>query len=209
MARQRIRIRFCKDGDLRLIGHRDLLRAFERLLRRCGLALKMSEGYHPKPRISFPSALSLGVRGLDEVMEFELTEPVAAHELKASLSRHAPPGLSIGDVQVRPAEAGKARVHHTVYELPLPEQRRVAAAAAVESWLARSTWPVQRDGSHRTLDVRQAVDRLELSGDVLRMRLSVSGDAQVRPAEVLAALGLDDLLQMGFPLTRTAVEVRS
>ena len=62
MIRQRVRIRFPKQDDLRLISHRDLMRAWERLFRRAGVALSMSEGFHPKPRMSFPSALAVGHR---------------------------------------------------------------------------------------------------------------------------------------------------
>ena len=62
--RQRVRIRFRKSGDLRLIGHRDLVRAWERAFRRAALPLGMSEGFHPKPRMSIPAALGLGIEGL-------------------------------------------------------------------------------------------------------------------------------------------------
>ena len=72
--RQRVRIHFQKVGDLRWISHRDLVRVFERIFRRAGLKLSMSEGFHPKARMSFPSALALGIAGQDEVMDVELAE---------------------------------------------------------------------------------------------------------------------------------------
>jgi hypothetical protein len=53
----------------------------ERLFRRAGLRLGMSEGFHPKPRLSFPSALAVGIEGLDEVMELELAQTYSADEL--------------------------------------------------------------------------------------------------------------------------------
>ena len=74
MVRLRVRIRFSKQGDLRLIGHRDLMRCLERVFRRAGLALGFSQGFHPKPRMTFPLALAVGIEGLDEVMEVELAE---------------------------------------------------------------------------------------------------------------------------------------
>ena len=92
MVRQRVRMRFCKQGDLRLIGHRDLMRCLERLFRRAGLPLAMSQGFHPKPRMTFPSALALGIEGVDEVLELELTESPPAEELLQRLTPHAPPG---------------------------------------------------------------------------------------------------------------------
>ena len=60
MLRRRIRIRFRKIDDVRQISHLDLIRTMERLFRRAGLQLGMSEGFHPKPRMSFPSALNVG-----------------------------------------------------------------------------------------------------------------------------------------------------
>ena len=81
---QRLRIRFRKEGDLRWISHRDLVRTVERLCRRAELALRMSEGFHPKPKMSFPSALALGIEGRGEVMELELVEPVEPQQLLAA-----------------------------------------------------------------------------------------------------------------------------
>src|SRR5687768_9350816 len=98
--RQRIRIRFRKEGDLRLISHRDLLRTLERLFRRAELPLGMSEGFHPKPRMSFPSALAVGIAGADEVMELELSQERTAEELLAVLTPHLPPGLAINSLEV-------------------------------------------------------------------------------------------------------------
>ncbi len=74
VIRQRVRIRFTKLDDLRWISHRDLIRLWERLLRRCGVALSMTEGFHPKPRLNFPSALAVGIAGADELLELDLAE---------------------------------------------------------------------------------------------------------------------------------------
>ena len=50
-VRDKIRIRFRKGGDLRLLSHHDLMRSFERMLRRAALPLRNSQGFHPKPRL--------------------------------------------------------------------------------------------------------------------------------------------------------------
>src|SRR5260221_11475364 len=102
MVRRQVRIRFCKHGDLRLLGHRDLARAWERVFRRAGVDLRMSEGFHPKPRLSFPSALAVGVSGADEVLEAELTCPWPTDEVAAALARCAPAGLTVTTVELLP-----------------------------------------------------------------------------------------------------------
>ena len=91
--RQRLRLRFSKQGDLRWISHRDLARAMERMVRRAGLVLRMSEGFHPKPKMAFPSALAVGIAGRAEVMELELACPADPDEVATRLNSQAPPGL--------------------------------------------------------------------------------------------------------------------
>ena len=207
MIRQRVRIRFCKDGDLRLIGHRDLVRTFERLLRRCGVALSMSEGFHPKPRMSFPSALALGVEGLNEVMEAELAEPLSAEELKQRLEAHAPPGLTINDVSLLPPGTRKAQARTASYELPVAHERQPALRESVRELLSRESCMLTREGASRPIDVLGGIDRLQLEDGVLRMRLKVTDQADVRPTEVLHRLGAEDLVEHRFCLRRTDVEV--
>jgi radical SAM-linked protein len=108
--RIRYRIRFAKTGLLRWISHRDLARLWERLVRRAELKLSMTEGFHPKPRIGFPSALALGVEGLNEVVELELAEELKVNELFDRLQSDEQPGLEILSVVRLPGGFGKAQL---------------------------------------------------------------------------------------------------
>src|SRR5207253_3923437 len=89
----KVRFRFRKSADLRLLSHHDLMRTFERLLRRAEMPVRQTRGFHPKPRLVFALSLPLGVVGCEEVGELELDEPLAPEEVHARLARHAPPGL--------------------------------------------------------------------------------------------------------------------
>ena len=64
-----------------------------------------------------------------------------------------------------------------------------------------------REGASRPIDVLGGIDRLQLEDGVLRMRLKVTNQADVRPTEVLHALGAEDLADSRFCLRRTDVEV--
>ena len=55
----KVRIRFRKSGDLRLVSHRDLMKCFERILRRAALPIHVSQGFHPMPRMVFGMPLAL------------------------------------------------------------------------------------------------------------------------------------------------------
>lgn len=209
MIRQRVRIRFRKEGDLRLISHRDLVRTFERLFRRAGLRLSMSEGFHPKARMSYPSALALGIEGRDEVMEFELAEHVHAGDLIERLSSQAPPGLTVFDVRLLEPGAGKAHVCQATYAIPVPESLHECLAERICRFTEQSSYLVRRDGRSEPVDLKAGVDHLDFCDGVLQFCLHMDRQCSVRPREVLEALELADLEYDGYYLTRTEVELAS
>src|SRR5437867_8333000 len=89
----KFRIRFRKAGDLRLVSHHDLMRCFERMLRRAELPFHSTEGFNPHPRMAFALSLPLGVVGTDEVVELELNEALPPAGVQQRLARQARPAL--------------------------------------------------------------------------------------------------------------------
>lgn len=204
---QRVKIRFSKQGDLRMIGHRDLLRTLERLFRRAQFNLAMTQGFHPRPRMSFPSALGVGVAALDEIMELELDQPYDADEVLGRLRSHTVPGLEFQSVEILTPDERKAQVTSTTYAFPVPEDRQAATARAIEQFLAEREHLIERANRTLPVDIRPGVERLELCGATLQMTLGTAREASVRPRDVLEVLGLADLEQQGCYLTRTEVQL--
>lgn len=216
--RDRFRIRFAKTGLLRWIGHRDLQRLWERLLRRADLRLSMSAGFHPKPRINFPSALALGIEGLDEVVEIELAQTIDAAELRRRLIADNQPGLEIGEVQLAarlqpdgtadpafPAQA-KARLHSSVYEITLPPAVELQAVdAAIAQAKQQAVITIQRRDKPVTAEIATAYPRLERCGHTLHLTHVDAAGATLKPTELLDAIGLADLTQSGAIIRRTKV----
>lgn len=207
MVRQRVRIRFCKQGDLRLIGHRDLVRSMERLFRRAGLRLGMSQGFHPKPRMSFPSALAVGIEGLDEVMELELAELCTAEELSRRLAQHPLPGLTFSSIEPLAPGEKKARIRSASYRIAVPPQRLDEVNDRLSRLSSATTWMVERPGKSAAIDLRPDLEQISLHDGVLQMRLK-NREGGAGPRDVLAALGLSDLEEQGVYLTRTEVELQ-
>lgn len=77
----RLRIRFSKIGKIRFTSHRDTARIWERGLRRAGLPVAYSEGFTPRPRISFGLALPTGYESEAEYLDVELDEEDAGSGL--------------------------------------------------------------------------------------------------------------------------------
>jgi radical SAM-linked protein len=205
--RQRMRIRFTKHGDLRWLSHRDLMRTWERLFRRADVPLGMTEGFHPKPRMNFPSALAVGIAGDDELLEVELSEDWPAERLSAAIAAQAPPGLEIRGVEWMSAGSKKAQAAGVAFAVEVPEPRRAAAAERIAAFLADTTHEIAREGRSTPLDLRRLVTTMGLEGGTFKMRLRVDREGSARPREVLAAVGLDDLELEGYSLTRTQVEI--
>lgn len=206
-AASRLRIRFAKQGDLRLVSHHDLMRCLERVLRRAGLPMAHSQGFNPRPKYSFPSALALGIEGRREVLELELEEPMPPVEALRRLAEVAPPGLEF--LEAEPAPGRAARVEAVSYRVDLPADRLAAADEAVAELLGREHCPYVRRKPDRdiTLDLRPFL--LSVSVDpaegALRLRLKVEPGGSARPEEVLDVLGLRDLVADGAVLVRTDV----
>lgn len=183
---------------MRLIGHHDLARVWERTFRRAGIVLRMSEGFRPKPRMVFASALAMGVVGADEPLDVELAEPRSADEIRTLLSGRLPEGLRIKSVEVLPADAPKPRAVRVTFEASVPADRqrsvaqRIAQAAAVQAAGERAT---------------AFVEEIALVGGRLRFAARVTPEGTTRPRDLLAWLGLDDLDEQGLFLTRTGVEL--
>lgn len=80
------RLFFNKYDDMKYISHLDLLRVMDRLLRRSGVPIKYSQGFHPRPKISLGNPISLGTEAFNEPMDIELREDMTNDELMKRLN---------------------------------------------------------------------------------------------------------------------------
>jgi radical SAM-linked protein len=207
MVRHKVRIRFRKAGDLRLVSHHDLLRCFERMLRRAGLPFQSTQGFNPRPRLVFALSLPLGVAGHDEVADLELREEVGPEEVRRRLAEQAPPGLEILSVSATDARAAP-QVAGVSYRVPLPAGRRDGLAGRVAALLAAGECWVERTRPHRRrFDLRPYLAGLRLLPDALEMDLRVTPQGMARAEEVLEQLGLGDLPAAGVVVERTRLEL--
>jgi radical SAM-linked protein len=206
--RVRYRVRFAKTQLLRWISHRDLARLWERLVRRAALNLSMTEGFHPKPRIAFPSALALGVEGLDEVVELELAEEMAVEDLHERLRIYDQPGLTINSVARLPDQFGKAQLAQSDYLITVIETAdRDSICRAIARLMSQPTVSVERKSKTLTVEVASQIATLEVAGDELRLSLFASDQATLRPVDVLGLLGFGDWIEQGALITRVRVQL--
>jgi radical SAM-linked protein len=208
MVREKIRIRFRKAGDLRLIGHHDLMRCWERMLRRASLPFHSSEGFNPKPRLVFALSLGLGIIGCEEVVELELDDPLPLEEIRARLVREAPAGMEIFQVRQVDSRAA-AMVRRACYRLAIPQDRQIGLREKLAGILGSPhCWVERTRPQPRRIDLRPYLQDLRLTDDGLEMDLRVTPNGTARPDEVLRLLDLGDLLEAGAVLQRTTLELQ-
>ncbi|MGB3509451.1 MAG: TIGR03960 family B12-binding radical SAM protein [Microcoleaceae cyanobacterium] len=96
---QRLRVWFGKVGDMALVSHLDLARLFARVVRRASIPVAFTGGYHPGPRITPASALSLGTTSTGEIVDFELAERMDVVAFENKLVAQLPVGIPIYRVE--------------------------------------------------------------------------------------------------------------
>ncbi|MGV3484904.1 MAG: TIGR03936 family radical SAM-associated protein [Planctomycetaceae bacterium] len=215
-VRDRFRIRFAKTGLLRWIGHHDLQRLWERLLRRNGLPLAISNGFHPRPRISFASALALGIEGLDEVVEIELTQSISAEALRSLIAADNQPGLSVGEVTLIATNGGngggsdvspglkKARHHSSEYEIEIPDEYDVSRVDdALRHVQTLETLSIQRKEKTVTVSTGRVFPSIKRRERLICVTQIEIDGASLKITDLLDAMGLADLLAAGGIIRRT------
>lgn len=86
---------FAKKGDMRYISHLDLMRLFNRAMRRADFPIKMTEGFSPHPKLSIKRALKLGIESENEEASIVFTELVEPLDFKERLQKQLPKGIEI------------------------------------------------------------------------------------------------------------------
>ncbi|MGW8256032.1 MAG: TIGR03936 family radical SAM-associated protein [Thermoguttaceae bacterium] len=207
MVRLRVRVDFNKEDDLRFIGHRDLIRCFERLFRRAGIPLSLSEGFHPKPRMTFPLPLAVGIEGHGEVMDLEVSESFSVPETLTRLQSQAPSGLTLRALEFLPPGAKKPHARRVCYQASIPGRLQTHLVQRINELMARASLPITRKAGRPPVDLRSMVEELTLQEDRLCMRLRIDQQGSIGPRDVLKALGLEELELLGGRITRTALEM--
>lgn len=99
------RVYFDKYGEMKFISHLDLLRFFERLFNKAEIPVKYSEGFHPRPKMSFGSPISLGTEAYNEIMDFETNAEISNEEIVKRLNESGVLGFKVHKVEEVPRKS--------------------------------------------------------------------------------------------------------
>ena len=92
---QRIKIKYTKGEEVKFISHRDLMRTFQRAIRRAEIPIAYSQGFNPHMKISWGNALKVGQASHNEYAELQLENFIKSEELLQRLNKQLPQGIEI------------------------------------------------------------------------------------------------------------------
>ena len=92
---------FCKKGQLKYISHLDIVRLFQRAVRRAELKVSISQGFTPHYRIGFSNALKLGVESEGEQAVFAIDNWMDPEEFKTRMNEKLPEGIKVLECKKR------------------------------------------------------------------------------------------------------------
>lgn len=158
-----IRIRFTRGEDVKFISHLDLMKAFERAIRRAGLPIAYSQGFNPHPQMVFGLPLPVGVTSDGEYADFELVRQMDPEEFMTVLNGSLPGGIQITAAGVKNIKTNiMAAISAADYLLDIFLNEMVSleeVAAKVDKMMKMQCIKVLKEGkdSAKEIDIRPLI----------------------------------------------------
>ena len=179
----KIRIKFAKYGTMKFIGHLDMMRYFQKAIRRAEIDIKYSEGFSPHQIMSFASPLGVGLESMGEYMDIEVNSMTTEEEMKDALNRTMVEGVEVVSVGVLPdtvknamasVAAASYRIHRKEGDFGIDN-----LAETVKAFYAQDAIPY-------TKETKKSVIELDLKEGIYEI-----GTEEIKTDSALAAEGAD------------------
>lgn len=195
------RIKFRKNGVMKFIGHLDIMRYFQKAIRRAEIPIAFTSGYSPHMIMSFANPLGVGLTSDGEYFDIELTESIASKEAVRRLNEQMVDGMEIVSfVQIPDDKKSKgmsivagADYLSSAKNGNLPED----LAEKLEAFYAQNEICVVKKTkkSEKEVDIRPMIYKLECRDGKIYMRVAAGSVQNLKPELVTEAfvryLGMD------------------
>ena len=208
---KKLRLALNKGEELRFLSHLDYAQAVERMIRRAEIKMAYSEGFNPHMKISFSSALALGVTAAAEYIDMDVLEEDSLESIMERLNRVAPPGLEVLGGKEMPEKVKKmmAICNFAIYEVtgPVTDEHAEATEISYEKVTPKKT---------RTIDVKEFVKEPIVASVkdgmvTLTIGIGIYPQGTIKPSEVWN-LGKDQYnwpITSGYEIHRKAIMVEN
>lgn len=194
----RLRIKFSKHGAIRFIGHLDVMRFFQKAIRRAGIDVAYTGGYSPHQIMSFAAPLSVGAESNGEYMDIEVRSLTSCEDIMQRLNESCVPGIRITGVYVLPEKAGNAMASvaaasYTVRFAP-GKAPNIDMAQVLPRFLEKESIMITKEGKKgpREVDIRPGIYSCHWEQDTLQLLVDASSAGNIKPIQIVEALLKDN-----------------
>ena len=187
---RRLKVSYAKKDQAKYFGHLELKNIIFRALRRAGIPVKYSEGFHPMLKVSFEDPLPIGMESDREAFYVTVQDYVKPAVVHKRLNEHLPDGLIVIDCHFSGKKGSLKKSAFDMYQVILKDgffdEKPIDCLKKSTEWLfTRKT----RNGRIKKIDLKELVANIHLqSPGILEMTLRSEPGKTVRPAEVIANL---------------------
>lgn len=193
----KLRIKFKKFGPIRFIGHLDVMRFFQKAIRRAQIDVAYSSGFSPHQIMSFAAPLGVGLESNGEYMDIEVHSMISCEDIMNRLNEASVPGIEVISVKVLPEGAGNAMasVAAAKYTVRFREGRapKCDIATALPIFLAKESIPFTKETKKgmREMDLKPCIYECTWDGEAFSMLVDASSAGNIKPIQVISALLAD------------------
>ncbi len=186
-AFKKLAIYYTKRDQARYFGHLELINIFQRALKRAGIAVRFTEGFHPKPKIAFADPLPVGIESQQEHFVISAPDDTHPQAVKDLLNAHLPVGLEINDCRIAPRKSPTNWRRHIRYSVTLSKGQ--FDKALLKAFNAQPDFRItlsNQKGKLKKIDLKDIVVNSVLhKSNHLELTLQSEPGKTVRPFEVL------------------------
>jgi len=194
----KLRIKFRKYGPIRFIGHLDVMRYFQKAIRRAGIDVAYSSGFSPHQIMSFAAPLGVGLESNGEYMDIEVHSISSCKDVMDTLNNVSAPGIEVTSVKILPETAGNAMasVAAASYTVRFREGRepKIDVAEALPAFLAKEEilFTKETKKGSREMDLKQGIYSCVWENDAFSMLVDASSAGNIKPSQIVEALLRDN-----------------
>lgn len=189
----KVRIKFSKHGPIKFIGHLDVMRYFQKAMRRSEIDIAYTTGFSPHQIMSFAAPLGVGLESNGEYMDVELNSMVSSQDVVDRLNIVGAEGIRVLSAKVLPENAGNAMasVAAAAYTIRFREGRepQFDYKSALDAFYEKKQILVTKETKKNTLevDLKPGIYKLEVRDDGIYMLVDASSSGNIKPSMVIEA----------------------
>ena len=191
----KVRIKFSKSGSLKFIGHLDVMRYFQKLIRRADIPIAYSEGFSPHQIMSFAMPLGIGDESIAEYVDIDLTESISSEDAINKMNAVSVPEIQI--LSFREIPEGKAynamsSITAASYEIRFRSDANIDfdIYKSFNDLMSQNEIIVTKQSkkSETTLDIKPYIYDYKVSDDCIYLLVSCGSVMNIKPELVIKAV---------------------